>query len=60
MTLAISGYRSLRGERFCASQRPQRARRAYRHFAPFNSTMTHCSDPREAIELLLLRERMRD
>ena len=30
------------------------------HLAPFDSMMTHCSDPREALELLLLRERMRD
>jgi predicted ATPase len=28
--------------------------------APFDSMMTHCSDPREALELLLLRERMRN
>lgn len=35
-------------------------RDAYRHLAPFDSMMTHCSDPREALELLLLRERMRD
>jgi predicted ATPase len=35
-------------------------REAYQHFAPFDSMMTHCSDPREALELLLLRERMRD
>ena len=28
--------------------------------APFDSMMTHCSDPRDALELLLLRERMRD
>jgi predicted ATPase len=27
---------------------------------PFDSMMTHCSDPRDAIELLILRERMRD
>ena len=27
---------------------------------PFDSMMTHCSDPREALELLVLRERMRD
>ena len=33
---------------------------AYTHLAPFDSMMTHCSDPREAIELLVLRERMRD
>src|SRR5580700_1947895 len=33
---------------------------AYQHLAPFDSMMTHCSDPREALELLLLRERMRD
>src|ERR1700732_3972462 len=32
----------------------------YQHLAPFDSMMTHCSDPREALELLLLRERMRD
>jgi predicted ATPase len=35
-------------------------RDAYQHLAPFDSMMTHCSDPREALELLLLRERMRD
>jgi predicted ATPase len=35
-------------------------REAYQHLAPFDSMMTHCSDPREALELLLLRERMRD
>ncbi len=32
---------------------------AYR-LAPYDSMMTHCSDPRQAPELLLLRERMRD
>jgi predicted ATPase len=35
-------------------------RQAYQYLAPFDSMMTHCSDPREAIELLVLRERMRD
>jgi predicted ATPase len=35
-------------------------RQAHQHLAPFDSMMTHCSDPREAIELLVLRERMRD
>jgi predicted ATPase len=35
-------------------------REAYQHLAQFDSMMTHCSDPREALELLLLRERMRD
>jgi len=35
-------------------------REAYHHLASFDSMMTHCSDPREALELLLLRERMRD
>jgi predicted ATPase len=35
-------------------------REAYQHLAPFDSMMTHCSDPREALELLLLREQMRD
>lgn len=35
-------------------------REAYQHLAAFDSMMTHCSDPREALELLLLRERMRD
>jgi predicted ATPase len=35
-------------------------RQVFAHLAPFDSMMTHCSDPREAIELLLLRERMRD
>jgi predicted ATPase len=35
-------------------------RQAYQYLAPFDSMMTHCSDPREAIEPLVLRERMRD
>ncbi len=34
--------------------------RCFTHSAPFDSMMTHCSDPRDAPELLLLRERMRD
>jgi predicted ATPase len=32
----------------------------YKYLASFDSMMTHCSDPREAVELLMLRERMRD
>ncbi len=35
-------------------------RDVFAHLAPFDSMMTHCSDPRDAAELLLLRERMRD
>jgi predicted ATPase len=35
-------------------------RQAFLHLAAFDSMMTHCSDPRDALELLLLRERMRD
>jgi predicted ATPase len=35
-------------------------RQAWQHLAPFDSMMTHCSDPRDAVELLMLRERMRD
>jgi predicted ATPase len=35
-------------------------RQVFAHLAPFDSMMTHCSDPRDAIELLLLRERMRN
>jgi predicted ATPase len=35
-------------------------RQVFQNLAPFDSMMTHCSDPRDAIELLLLRERMRD
>ncbi len=35
-------------------------RQAFAHLAPTDSMMTHCSDPREAIELLILRERMRE
>jgi predicted ATPase len=35
-------------------------RQVFHHLAPFDSMMTHCGDPRDAIELLLLRERMRD
>ena len=33
---------------------------AYKNLASFDSMMTHCSDPKNAIELLILRERMRD
>ena len=33
---------------------------AYQHLASFDSMMTHCSDPKNAVELLMLRERMRD
>lgn len=32
----------------------------FTHLDPFDSMMTHCSDPREATELLFLRERMRN
>jgi predicted ATPase len=35
-------------------------RQVFSHLAAFDSMMTHCSDPRDALELLLLRERMRD
>jgi predicted ATPase len=35
-------------------------RQVFAHLAQFDSMMTHCSDPRDALELLLLRERMRD
>jgi predicted ATPase len=35
-------------------------RQVLQDLAPFDSMMTHCSDPREAPELLVLRERMRD
>jgi predicted ATPase len=35
-------------------------KQAFQHLAPFDSMMTHCGDPRDALELLLLRERMRD
>lgn len=35
-------------------------RQVFRDLAPFDSMMTHCSDPRDAPELLFLRERMRD
>ncbi len=35
-------------------------RQAMTTLAPFDSMMTHCSDPRDALELLILRERMRD
>jgi predicted ATPase len=35
-------------------------RQAYTQLATFDSMMTHCSDPRDAIELLVLRERMRE
>jgi predicted ATPase len=34
-------------------------RQAYAQLASFDSMMTHCSDPRDARELLVLRERMR-
>jgi predicted ATPase len=35
-------------------------RQVLTNLASFDSMMTHCGDPREAPELLLLRERMRD
>ena len=35
-------------------------RQVFTQLAPSDSMMTHCSDPRDAPELLLLRERMRD
>ncbi len=35
-------------------------RQVFTDLATFDSMMTHCSDPREAVELLVLRERMRD
>jgi predicted ATPase len=35
-------------------------RQVFQHLSPFDSMMTHYSDPRDAPELLLLRERMRD
>ena len=35
-------------------------RNTYRNLAPFDSMMTHCADPREALELLVLRERMKE
>jgi predicted ATPase len=35
-------------------------RQVFHNLAPFDSMMTHCSDPRDGLELLLLRERMRD
>jgi predicted ATPase len=34
-------------------------RQVHESLAPFDSMLTHCSDPREAVELLILRERMR-
>jgi predicted ATPase len=35
-------------------------RQVMHNLAPFDSMLTHCSDPREAAELLALRERMRN
>ncbi|MDQ0475363.1 AAA family ATPase [Labrys wisconsinensis] len=35
-------------------------RQAFQHLAPFDSMMTHCSDPREGLDLLVLREEMRN
>ena len=35
-------------------------RQAFQSLAPYDSMLTHCSDPREAFELLALRERLRD
>jgi predicted ATPase len=35
-------------------------RQAYDRLPPFDSMMTHCSDPKDGLELLLLRERLRD
>lgn len=35
-------------------------RESIRNLATFDSMMTHCADPQDALELLLLRERMKD
>lgn len=35
-------------------------RETFRNLATFDSMMTHCADPHDALELLLLRERMKD
>lgn len=35
-------------------------RNVFTDLATFDSMVTHCGDPRDAVELLLLRERMRD
>ena len=35
-------------------------RSVHQHLPSFDSMMTHCSDPRDALELLVLRDRMRD
>jgi predicted ATPase len=35
-------------------------RQAYDQLAVFDSMMTHCSDPNDGLELLLMRERLRD
>lgn len=35
-------------------------RQAYDRLAPFDSMMTYCSDPRDGLELLMLRERLRN
>jgi predicted ATPase len=35
-------------------------RQVFQYLAAFDSMMTHCADPRDALELLVLRERMRD
>ena len=34
-------------------------RQAHQHLAPYDSMLTHCSDPRDGIELLQMRERLR-
>jgi predicted ATPase len=34
-------------------------RQAYDRLAPVDSMMTHCSDPRDGLELLIMRERLR-
>ncbi|HEX4182244.1 MAG TPA: AAA family ATPase [Caulobacteraceae bacterium] len=35
-------------------------RPVFNGLAPFDSMMTHCNDPKEGLELLIVRERMRD
>ncbi len=49
-----------RGPAVTLRDRDGERRVAYTHLAPYDSMLTHCANPEDGAELLLLRERLRD